>query len=375
MRILMAGNMHYPSTINMTSAGLSVANRINPMTNPFNARVGRIFYIIPDIHRSDYRPRQLARAIKKGRGLAHIKKFWFRKPKPVGGIKVMYQHCMLLQELGYDAWPLRMGRYEGNFFGYPLQCKTIQEVGFGLRANDVVLCPEITPYLGLQFGAAKKVMFAQNWTHMYGMLKKQDSDLGYTALGFDSVMVCGSYLQSRLDRDPAERVHLVSNFIDHEKFRPDTGRRIPGRILALPRKNPDDLTAIMHALHDRRPDFRLVDGVSQAQMIDEFQQADIFLATGYPEGFGLPPLEAMACGAAVAGFTGGGANEFMQHQVSAMVAADGDVQSAADHIINLLDNPTLKETLRQNGLKTAQRYDRKQTQQQLASFFQSMEID
>lgn len=343
------------------------------MTSPINTNIGRIFYIVPDIHRSDYNLRNLVRAVKKGKGLAHIKKFWFRKPKPVGGIKVMYQHCMLLQELGYDAWPLRMGRYEGNFFGYPLRCKTIKEIGFELQANDVVLCPEITPYLGLQFGAARTVMFAQNWTHMYGMLKAQDSQLGYTALGYDRIMVCGSYLQSKLDRDPAERVHLVNNFIDHEKFRPNENRRIPGRIMALPRKNPEDLTAIMQTLHDRKPDFRLVDGVSESQMIEEFQQADIFLATGYPEGFGLPPLEAMACGAAVTGFTGGGASEFMRHEVSALVAADGDIHTSAINLRRLLDDPELKESLRQNGLKTAMHYSREQTRRQLAEFFQNLE--
>src|SRR5690606_19633484 len=222
-----------------------------------------------------------------------------------------------------DAWPLRMGRYEGNFFGYPLECRTIKEVGFQLRSNDIVLCPEITPYLGLDFGAAKRVMFAQNWTHMYGMLKTEDSHASYTGLGYDRIMVCGSYLQSRLDRDPVDRVHLVNNFIDLDKFQPNHNRRIPGRIMALPRKNPDDLSAIMRAVSNRNPEFRLVDGVSEAQMIDEFQQADIFLATGYPEGFGLPPLEAMACGASVVGFTGGGVNEFMHHEVSALVVADG----------------------------------------------------
>ena len=38
---------------------------------------------------------------------------------------------------------------------------------------------------------------------------------------------------------------------------------------------------------------------SQGEIADFFRDADVFLAIGYPEGFALPPLEAMACGCAV----------------------------------------------------------------------------
>ncbi len=342
------------------------------MTSGINQNIGRIFYLIPDIHRSDYSLRKLWRAARRGKARAHIRTHWRRQPKPVGGIKVMYQHCMLLQELGYDAWPLRMGRYEGNFFDYPIQCRTIADTGYQLQANDIVVCPEITPYLGLQFGKARAVMFAQNWTHMYGKLNPNDQQRGYLELGYDRIMVCGRYLQTTLLRDPPGSVALVNNFIDLDKFRAAPERRVTNRILALPRKNPDDLKAIQHLLQDRQPDFRLIDGVPESRMIDEYQQADIFLATGYPEGFGLPPLEAMACGAAVVGFTGGGASEFMHDASTALVADDGDVETAARKLAQLLDDRNLRETLRGQGHAIAQTYGRDRTKRQLAEFYANL---
>jgi glycosyltransferase involved in cell wall biosynthesis len=41
--------------------------------------------------------------------------------------------------------------------------------------------------------------------------------------------------------------------------------------------------------------------------------AQIFLSTGFPEGYSLPPLEAMAAGCLVTGFSGFGGFEYMRN--------------------------------------------------------------
>ncbi len=68
---------------------------------------------------------------------------------------------------------------------------------------------------------------------------------------------------------------------------------------------------------------------SQTEIAEHFREADIFLAIGYPEGFALPPLEAMACGCAVIGFTGGGGLDHMIDGKTALVAEDGNVSELA----------------------------------------------
>jgi len=128
---------------------------------------------------------------------------------------------------------------------------------------------------------------------------------------------------------------------------------------------------IMALAGDRDIDFQVVDGLSQAELLSEYQSADVFLATGYPEGFSLPPLEAMSCGCAVVGFSGRGGLEFMHHRKTALVAQDGDCEAAAQLLLELLRDHALREELRSNGLQMAQRYSLARMRNELKGFFSS----
>lgn len=333
-------------------------------------KIGKIYYIIPDIQRSDYSLTRLARAIYQGNAAKHLRYNWFVRHKPVGGIKVVLQHCMLLRAQGFDAIPLQMGDYFGNFFNYDITSKSIDEVGFNLNPNDVVVVPEHAAELGPMFNCGFRILFAQNGGLLYNHGGITADETPYIDKGYDSIFYCSDSLKEDLSREPADRIYLVNNFIDQSLFQPNAPIRKPGRIMALPRKNPDDLKKVMQLMKPiPNHHFHLVDGASEAEIILEYQQADIFLAIGYPEGFGLPQLEAMACGAAVAGFTGGGADEFMRHQETALVAADGDAEAAVECLKLLLCDHDLKERLRSAGRAIAQTYTQERTAKQLADFF------
>jgi hypothetical protein len=339
-----------------------------------NSRPGHIYYIIPDICKRQLDLVGLIKATLKGRGLQHIQQQWFPKPKPIGGIKVILQHCLLLQELGFRATPIRLGTYEGNFFGYPISTKHISEINTNLSDTDIVVCPEICPKAASRFQGGQKAMFVQNWVHLYHNNAFEGEKVWgpYTQNGFDLVMCCSEYLAQMLNGEPAEKVAVVNNFIDLKSFARDDSKRIPGRVLALPRKNHQDLLQIMEILKNDNIDFRLVDGLSQSELIEEYQSADVFLATGYPEGFGLPPLEAMACGAAVVGFTGGGAGAFMVDGETALVAVDGDCAGAAEKLRLMLKNPELKSRLRAAGIAAANQYSEVQTKADLAQALEKL---
>lgn len=333
---------------------------------------GTIYYIIPDIHRKKLRPIQLLKDVFHGKLLDHARRHWLIKHKPIGGVKVMLQHCVLLREMGFNAKPLRLGPYEGNFFGYPIKSIHISEVSLELSEYDVVVCPEICPRAALRFNGGQKVLFAQNWIHLYEHNAFQSEQIlsSYIEAGFSKVMCCSRYLLSKLLKEPKGAVFVVNNFIDLSCFKRDDSVRHQGRVLALPRKKPQDLQKIMSLLQAEGVDFRLADSLSQAELIKEYQAADVFLATGYPEGFGLPPLEAMACGAAVVGFTGGGASEFMRDGETALVAEDGDCEDAARKLLQLLNDEPLKERLRDEGSRTAQLYEEGRTKAELLQFME-----
>ncbi len=335
--------------------------------------IGTIYYLIPDLYKREFNFIKFCRAARQGNAIEYIRNECFKKHKPVGGIKVFYQHCLMLKELGYNAYPLILGDYVGNFFGYELELKHVNDTGFSLNPNDIVVSTEFTPYDGLQFNNAKKVLFMQNWYNLGRRFKQEDRGKNYLELGYDYVITCGDYCTEMVHEKMGIPASTITNGIDQESFFESPDNRIEGRVLALSRKNPEDLHKIMEILKDHPIEYRIVDGLTQNELIKEYQQADIFLVVGYPEGLPLPPLEAMNCGCAVVGFTGGGAKEYMIDGETALVAEDGDCQTAAAKLLELLNNKSLKESLRIKGVQKAKTYTLENTKTKLGKFFKSVE--
>jgi glycosyltransferase involved in cell wall biosynthesis len=87
-----------------------------------------------------------------------------------------------------------------------------------------------------------------------------------------------------------------------------------------------------------------------------YSSADVFLFTSYIEGFGLPPLEAMACGTPVVTTNAKGNMEYIEPNINALVSEPGDVNSLVKNVIKVLTDYKLKESLIENGLQTAKEW-------------------
>ncbi len=338
--------------------------------------MGTIYYLIPDLHKKEFKAKDYLKAMIKGEGVAYFKNKVFRQHKPVGGIKVMYQHCMMLRELGYEAYPLIMGKYVGNFFGYELELKYIKDVGYDLNKGDVVVGTEFFPYQALNFHGGKKILFMQNWINIDKRLEPKDLTKSYNDLGYDKVITCGQFCSEMVEAKMSMEAATITNGIDQEKFVPKSELRIPRRVLAMSRKNIEDLNEIVGILKSKDVEFELfiADGLSQDELIKEYQKADVFLVTGYPEGLPLPPIEAMNCGCAIVGFTGGGANEYMVDGVTALVSSDGDCIDAAKKLELLLTDIDLKERIRRAGHLKGKQYTLENTKSMIKSVFEKLEI-
>jgi glycosyltransferase involved in cell wall biosynthesis len=139
----------------------------------------------------------------------------------------------------------------------------------------------------------------------------------------DRVIVVSEFVKGRaverLGLDP-NRVRVTPLGLDHNVFRPADEPREPFLLYparSWPHKNHARLFEAFAQLRSARPDLRLVltgddgfgrvpDGVEvrgrlpQAEVVGLMQRAAVLVFPSLYEGFGLPPLEAMACGCPVA---------------------------------------------------------------------------
>ena len=118
-----------------------------------------------------------------------------------------------------------------------------------------------------------------------------------------------------------ERVVTIHHGIDHDLFSPGAGEHRPFLIYPAnrwPHKNHDRLLDAVALVRRERPDLRLVltgaghDGVGlpdwvdargrvgDEELVELYRTAAALVFPSLSEGFGLPPLEAMACGCPVA---------------------------------------------------------------------------
>ncbi len=146
-----------------------------------------------------------------------------------------------------------------------------------------------------------------------------------TARRADRVIVISDWVRDRaidrLNLDPA-RVVAVHLGVDHDVFHPDTSVArepflyYPAR--PWPHKNHARLYDAFRLVREAHPGLRLVlsgsghdparlpDGVEtlgdvpEAKRVDLYRRAAVTVFPSLYEGFGLPPLEAMACGCPVA---------------------------------------------------------------------------
>jgi glycosyltransferase involved in cell wall biosynthesis len=171
------------------------------------------------------------------------------------------------------------------------------------------------------------VIFNQNAHYTYIGFGAEDSLDGFPYFR-DAMTVI---TVSRHNRDyiryafPGASVHLTPNGVDTAVFRPLPKKR---QIAYMPRKLPRDLVQVLQIVsgRGRLTGWRLlaIDGMHESQVTRALGESAIFLSSCEAEGFGLPPLEAAACGCAIVGYTGYAAQEFMTPELCDPVA-QGDV--------------------------------------------------
>ena len=89
----------------------------------------------------------------------------------------------------------------------------------------------------------------------------------------------------------------------------------------------------------------------QERMAEEYCRARVFAVGSYVEGFGMPGLEALACGVPLVTTDNGGCREYGVHEQTALVVPPRDADALAEAIGRLLEDRKLAARLRENGLR------------------------
>ena len=86
--------------------------------------------------------------------------------------------------------------------------------------------------------------------------------------------------------------------------------------------------------------------IPRSQLIDCYYSADVFAFTPiWNEGFGIPPVEAMAAGVPVVATRSGGVVETVKHQQTGFLVEKNNPQQVAESIVTLLENDALRMAL------------------------------
>jgi len=95
--------------------------------------------------------------------------------------------------------------------------------------------------------------------------------------------------------------------------------------------------------------------LSHEELAFLYSEADFIFVPSWFESFPLQPIEAMACGAAVI-TTRIGTEDYARDGETAVVVEPKDIDALASAIIQLIENPVLRNKLAENGLKESKLY-------------------
>jgi glycosyltransferase involved in cell wall biosynthesis len=95
---------------------------------------------------------------------------------------------------------------------------------------------------------------------------------------------------------------------------------------------------------------------TDAELAGLYARCDLFVSSSWYEGFGLPPLEAMACGAPTVITDSRGIREFAVDGVNCLLVKPKNPDLLAEAILTILSRPELADKFRVNGPVTASRF-------------------
>ncbi len=225
------------------------------------------------------------------------------------------------------------------------------------------------PVAGAPDRCGRKFYFIQHYESLYhGSAARVDATYQLPLRKIVISTWLGEIMASRFD-SPAE---VIVTPVDPALFHPVPAERDDGllRVLMLHHeyewKGVADGIEAFTRVKTRHPDLRLVgfglkaprrelpydeylENLPQHRLAWLYSRCPIYCCPSWDEGLGMPPMEAMACGAALCTYDNGGCRDYAIDGQTALVAPRRDVGALAHALARLVEDGDLRWRIAQQG--------------------------
>lgn len=335
----------------------------------------------------------------------------------MGGVKVVYQHAARFVAMGHAVTVVMPRRTDPSWRGRAREAAVqvrdrlhrietspyYQHPGVVTRivplaTDDALPDADIVIATGVQTARWVRELAPQKGAKVYFIQHLEahiQSDVRQTWAYPMAIVTCAQWLADEVRADGLDVLGVVPNAIDPTEFyleRP-IGQRGP-RVAALyhrhPIKGPDVLLAALERLRALLPDIeaevfaarppshrfpawvtvRIRPSVDALRAL--YNRTAVLLNASRSEGWGLVPMEAAACGAAVVSSANEGISEFLAPGESVALAPVGDSAALAEAAYDLLSNEDQRVRQAETGRAHVARFDLDAHSAQFAGLLQSL---
>lgn len=173
-------------------------------------------------------------------------------------------------------------------------------------------------------------------------------------LGIDNVFLRHELHTKRSNTDNSKRVLYLGDFRPRKGF---ADFLAAVNIVQRSYRNIELLIALKEQGEFQTPiPKRVYFRPSNDELAELYSTCDVFVSTSWFEGFGLPPLEAMACSAPVVMTDSGGVSDYAKPNENCLLVPPKSPEQLAQAILRIIGDPKLAARLRKNGPPTAEEY-------------------
>lgn len=306
-----------------------------------------------------------------------------------GGVRVMLTYARELKVLGHEVtvlahessrrklWFKKVFSPKLKWFALPQEVKvayvsqTLADKTIARISPDVVIADSAPIAWWFINSPFKTVEMIQHDERLYHGEPLQVAEIYRSPL---KKIVVSTWLKDRLKADFNVEAELLLNSFDRELFKPvPRAKANDGKIRVLVLDHPykwkgtEEAIKMVRELQLKYPQVVLMGlgarqdleknkfdefyfSPPQTKLVEIYSRADIYLCSSWDEGFGLPSLEAMACGTALLTYDNGGSRDFAQDGKTALVAPRQDHETLKTKLVSLITDDALRARISAAGL-------------------------